>query len=58
MVEYLRKNPEIGSMIATQHIDKAVKDEMSKTISTLNDFVSKVQTSSQITEMSIQKKKE
>ena len=45
-------------MIATQHIDKAVKDEMSKTISTLNDFVSKVQTSAQITEMSIQKKKE
>ena len=55
--DYLSENPQISSLIATRHIDKVVTEEMSKTISTLNEFVNKVQLSSQITEMNLEKKK-
>ena len=38
-----QRNPNISIKMANQHIDKVVGDEMSKTIATLNDFVSKIQ---------------
>ena len=40
--EYVRNNQHLGGSTTTDHIDKAVGEEMSRTISTLNEFVSRM----------------
>lgn len=45
LIDYLKSNSSLTAHIANQHIDKAVNEEMTRTIFTLNDFISKVQQS-------------